>query len=429
MIKMSLYYTLRSIQRELIRGHFFRSFHYKKIRKNEFTKESLELYQNQRLKKIIKSYAVNNIKYEKIYDFILNFPIISKLDVKNNPKKYESKKCRKIFTNYNKTTGTTGSPLKIKQSLECCQIEEAFTYRQRKWAGYSIGDRHAWIRGDLIVPTRKTEPPYWCRDYFMNKLIMSSYHISSATSIKYIEELQRFDPVLIEAYPSSISALAKWLESENRVFKGKSLKGIMTSSEVLTDEMKKLIEEQFGCQVYDWYGQSERVAAIGTCEKGSRHLLIDYSFVEVDDNNNGEIIGTSFNNVVMPLMRYRTGDYIKMSSEPCECGRIYPVVKKIYGRENKPIILSDGRKILFLDQVFRGITGLIESQIVQKTFEIFVVKIVTGTNFEEKSKKVIMENLRERLGDVSIRIEICENIPRGKNGKYEFLKVENNEEK
>ncbi len=41
----------------------------------------------------------------------------------------------------------------------------------------------------------------------------------------------------------------------------------------------------------------------------------------------------------------------------------------------------------------------------------------------------MIKNLRERLGDVSINIEICENIPRGKNGKYEFLKVENNEKK
>jgi hypothetical protein len=31
--------------------------------------------------------------------------------------------------------------------------------------------------------------------------------------------------------------------------------------------------------VFDWYGQAERVAAIGTCEHGSYHVLTDYSGV------------------------------------------------------------------------------------------------------------------------------------------------------
>jgi len=428
MIKSSLSYTFRSIQRELLRGHFFRIYYYRKIKKNEFSEKNLNLYQGSRLKKLIKAHALNHNQYRNINDFILSFPIINKLNVKKNTEKYVNKKCNHLFTNYNRTTGTTGSPLNIKQSLECCQIEEAFAYRQRKWAGYSVGDRHAWIRGDVIIPVKKNKPPYWCRDYFMNKLMMSSYHLSSKTSIAYIKELQRFDPVLIEAYPSSIFMLAKWLESESTFYRGKSLKGIMTSSEVMTDEMKEVIEKHFKCQVFDWYGQGERVAAIGTCEMGNKHLLLDYSFVEVDGDKNGEIIGSSFNNVAMPLMRYRTGDYITMSTKSCKCGRIYPVIEKIHGRENKPIVLFDGRRVYFLDQVFRGIKGLITSQIVQKSFDSFVVKIVTGSQFEEKSKEVIEGNLKQRLGDINIYIEICEHISRGKNGKYEFLKVEIDEE-
>ena len=36
--------------------------------------------------------------------------------VTRNPEKYKNKRYKNIFSNYNKTSGTSGTPLKIKQS-------------------------------------------------------------------------------------------------------------------------------------------------------------------------------------------------------------------------------------------------------------------------------------------------------------------------
>src|SRR5438067_9016 len=56
----------------------------------------------------------------------------------------------------------------------------------------------------------------------------------------------------------------------------RALRGVMTSSETLEPDVRASVEQAFGVRVFDWYGQAERVAAIGTCEHGSYHVLTDY---------------------------------------------------------------------------------------------------------------------------------------------------------
>jgi len=423
--KYSIFFTLKSIYREVFRGHIFRYYYYMKIKKNEYNEECLDNYIKWRLKKI--KYALNMIDYPEskdIKDFIAKFSPISKVDVISNYPLYISTKAAKFIYNYARTSGTSGTPLKIKQSLESVQLEEAFSYRQRKWTGYSLFDRIVWIRGDKVVSPSQVTPPYWCRDYFLNRLLMSSYHISSKSSYQYIKQIEKFNPILIEAYPSSIVALARWMKDSNYVYNGSSLKAVMTSSEVFTDEDKCLVMETFGCKVYDWYGQAEHVAAIGTCEFGNQHLLTDYSFVEIDRDGKQEIIGTSYNNVAMPLIRYKTGDFFEMSNNTCECGRIFPIVKKIYGRSEKGFQLSNGRKIVFLDHAFKTIPNLMEAQIVQKNADKFIVNLVLNDSFDDKYLEVIFKDLVDRMGDVDISFNKVDHIQRGKNGKFEFLKVD-----
>jgi phenylacetate-CoA ligase len=53
-------------------------------------------------------------------------------------------------------------------------------------------------------------------------LMMSSYHLSNSTIGAYIEALEAFDPVVIHAYPSSIAALAAWLNARGRRYGGAS---------------------------------------------------------------------------------------------------------------------------------------------------------------------------------------------------------------
>jgi phenylacetate-CoA ligase len=349
-----------------------------------------------------------------------------------------------------RTSGTSGTPLSIVQGIGNLVREEGFVYRQLRWIGYRHGQRRAWIRGDVVCPAHPPDGRYWCRDWVGNILMMSSYHLSNDSIGLYIEALERFDPVVIHAYPSSVAALAGWLNAAGKTYRGPALRGVMTSSETLEPAVRAAIEQAFGVRVFDWYGQAERVAAIGTCELGRYHVLTDYADVALLDDGGGtdkredkragkgadgieedsgggsqEIVGTSLNNAAMALVRYRTGDAVmpdEPGDAPCACGRLFPTVRAVVGRQEKIITLPDGRIVARLDRIFQGHDRhLVEGQVLYRGNAEFVLRVVATDAFGEAEARALVEKFLLRVPGVTVRVEQVDAIARGPNGKFEFI--------
>lgn len=321
------------------------------------------------------------------------------------------------------TSGTTGRAMLGWRDRASIAVEQAFVERQAAWAGYRPGERRAWLRGDPVVPAHQSDGPLWRLNRAENMLMLSSYHLSPGNGAAYIEALERFDPVLLQAYPSSISYLARWLEEHDRVYRGPSLRGIVTSSETLSPADRQVITERFGCRVFDWYGAFERVAAIGTCEHGNYHVLEDYGCVEFEPNGDGtaNLIGTGFGNRSMPLIRYRADDVV-VPADPgyrCPCGRSFRVVERVLGRVDDVIRTPDGRHVVMLDWIFAGLFGLMEAQVVQEKLDEVRIRIVAGNEFGFADEQALLARALERLGPrVRIRIERVAQIERTRNGKF-----------
>lgn len=349
-------------------------------------------------------------------------PAITKGDVRQGGAAFLSERRRRpLFAS--STSGTTGTPLTLYQDLGAINRENAFIWRQLAWAGLRRGERRAWLRGDMIVPAAQTEPPYWRSNRAENMLMLSSYHLSERAARAYVEALGRFDPVVIQAYPSSIAFLAAWMLATGASYAGSSLRGVVTSSETLSQDARRDIERAFGCRVFDWYGQGERVAAIGTCERGRHHLLSDYSHVELEAAGDGlaEIVGTGFHNLAMPLVRYRCGDLVRPApaGERCACSRSFPLIAEVIGRQDDCIKLPDGRSIGRLDHLFKGVGGILEAQIRQDRRDVLAILVVPAAGFGEDTRRTLRENFRHRLGDsVTLEIETVDSIPRTRNGKH-----------
>jgi phenylacetate-CoA ligase len=321
------------------------------------------------------------------------------------------------------TSGTTGTPLRLWQDLAAINRENAFIWRQLEWAGLNRGQRRAWLRGDMVVPAAQRRPPFWRLNRAENMLMLSSYHLADSTAAATLEALEDFDPVLIQAYPSSIGFLAVWMLARGACYRGRALRGIVTSSETLTAERRRDISVAFGCPVLDWYGQAERVAAVGTCERGRYHLVGDYAHVELLPMSDGtyELVGTGFNNYAMPLVRYRTGDFVRPAPphERCPCGRAFPLIEAIVGRDDDAVTLPDGRSIGRLDHVFKALSGIVEAQIRQERADGVTVLVVPAADYGEATRRSLLGNLRERLGTgVALEIRTVDAIPRGPNGKF-----------
>lgn len=410
------------------------------LMKSQWWPESkLQHYQFKKLRNIIhyayyhvpyytRLFDKNGIKPEDIRSLkdINRIPILEKEDIRLYHKEMVAKTKLLSFLYKCNTSGTTGKPLTLYRNLDNVGFEHALIMRQYAWGGIRPYERLATLKGDLIAENKSKKQEYWTFSSAENTLMMSSYHISKDTVEGYVKALNRYKPVAIDGYPSSLYALAKlMLEKNIRV----PLKAVFTSSETLLTSQKQVIEYIFGCRAIDYYGMAERVAAIHTCEHGNYHIIPEYGYVELlnCDQNDGdyyEVIGTSLTNFAMPLIRYRTGDILKLSKEPvfCPCCRNYPVVEKIIGRMDDYIVTPSGKLIGRLDHIFKGISNVVQAQLFQPDREHIVLRIVPDKYYRDQDGKNILNNLQKRVGESMLfEIEHMADIPRGGRGKFKSV--------
>jgi phenylacetate-CoA ligase len=82
------------------------------------------------------------------------------------------------------------------------------------------------------VPESSKAPPYWRKNYAMNKLMFSSYHSSTETIPFYIKSLEDWQPIFIDSYPSAIYEIALFINA-NKVKHSIQIKAVVTSSKTL----------------------------------------------------------------------------------------------------------------------------------------------------------------------------------------------------
>jgi len=210
------------------------------------------------------------------------------------------------------------------------------------------------------------------------------------------------------------------------------VKAIFTSSEVLLDEQREIIEQAFETKVCNSYSQAESVAFITQCKNGKLHLVPEYGYCEFENvygTDYYEIIGTTLFNYTMPLIRYRTGDYVKIdNNEKCPCGwNSYPIIKEISGRSNSFIRTKSGNVVSEapLSLVFKNYEEIREVQIIQEDInriDILYVK-EKEKNVSKSKLNSVLQELNEIFNyEIEIGIHEVEKIERSSNGKCQFIK-------
>jgi len=370
------------------------------------------------LKKMEKD-GINNLK---------KFPVISKADLLSKQQEfYPNSGKKKAWWPLGKTSGTTGSPLEIYRSYNSILYENAFLRRHWSWSGFKRGMRRATLRGDMVVPIEKRKPPYWYQNLLDNQLLISSRHLQKDKLPSILEKLIDFSPYILEAYPSTAYAVAKFLESENSYV---YIPYVYTGSEMLYEHQRELIEQRFKSKVMDFYGMAERVAFASECEHGNLHLNTDYSFVEIlDEDNNptknyGYVVGTSFHNLLMPLVRYKLSDITKWKIGSCPCGRTFPMIEPIQGKFEDILYGGKGDSISpsVLTFAFKGVKNINKSQVAQVNSSSWEIRIVPESGLGEIEEKLLFHNIKTMVDpSVNVSIQTVSDIPRTQSGKYRWV--------
>jgi phenylacetate-CoA ligase len=255
-------------------------------------------------------------------------------------------------------------------------------------------------------------------DSFSNILHLSSFNLSNKTVERYYQEIIRFSPVAIYAFPSSAEILANFL-----LDKGLELYVplIFTSSETLYDFQRAKIEKVFNSRIVDWYGNAERSIALEENKEGYYDELPFYSYNEYEENRT---ITTGLINSAFPLIRYEVQDVIIPSVED---GKI----DQIIGRVDDKIILPDGSKVVRLGTPFKELDDVKFAQIIQKSFDTLDINIVPSNYFLGDSKQKIIKKLQAYIGhDIKLKVNIIseDQLIKSDRGKYKLVinQLENN---
>jgi phenylacetate-CoA ligase len=324
---------------------------------------------------------------------------------------------------YITTGGSTGVPVGFYLERGVSRPkEQAFLDGLWRRAGYEPGDRVAVLRGGVVSSVARGAISRY--DATRDWLVLSSYHLAAERLHEYVEALVRFRPAFLHAYPSAALQLAELLERTGTTLRV-PLRGLLCGSERLTDLQKALLERRFGCRVYRWYGHSERVVLAGEGRRsGLFYFSPQYGHVEFgppDEDGLCEVIGTSFHNLAMPLIRYRTGDRVR-PADPATQALEFPwlAASEIAGREQEFLVSATQRHISLTafnmhDAVFDGLYAV---QFFQDEPGRAEFRYLPGPAFDDARLPGIRAAIARKLGDdfaVTLRrVDAVERTPRGK---------------
>ena len=407
-----------------------------------WTKKQHARYQLQRLQDLAY-HAYHNVPfYRRVFDQLRltpgsirsladwqRLPLLSREDVQRNKLALVARNCRDRALPVT-TGGSTGAPLELFwERGRTRSLERAFMWRQWDWAGFRHGQRSAVVRGQTV------RGALWHYDPIDHQLFVNAYQLSDDNCERIVSRLRRFRPRALHGYPATLTVLATWM-ARNNVRPIEGLAVLLCGSENLYPSQKGLLAEAFAARPYSWYGHGESCCLAGYCEREDYyHVYSEYGYTELVDESGqplswlegqrGEIVATSFINSAMPLLRYRTGDVAVVGPE-ATCGRNYPLLASIEGRQQEYILTEDGRAIALTGLVFgqhwRAFARIRKLQFEQSVPGEVVVRLAVHPAFVKADEVEILAKIQSCVPGLKVSLEYVEDIATTERGKHLFVK-------
>jgi phenylacetate-CoA ligase len=398
-----------------------------------YSEEQWQDYQSKELQKVLK-HAFSNVPYynkrfiqcgigvKELEEFSIDrmneLPMLTKEDLR------KFGQTELMANNFDRkggflnSSGSTGTPVSIYYSYDLHRKWNALCEsRMRSWAGINYEMPRAMIGGRKILGYNSGLKKNFRFNYSEKQMYISAYHI-------YPESLNQINKALLShkieymtGYAYSNYVLAKlFLDSGIQPPK---MKAVLVSSEMLTKEMRKTLQEAYKCPVFDAYSGVEACGLISESPEGQLLFSPDSGIMEVLES--GEVVFTGLLNYDQPLIRYRIGDVIKLSEELSLGGRCMPVIKEIIGRTEDEIIGVNGNRMVRFHSLYYGIPNIQRAQFQQLSIGKYKVVYEAERVLNDAEKQQIIKAVDYQLGSTDVSFEHVENIPLTRNGKFKSV--------
>ncbi len=142
------------------------------------------------------------------------------------------------------------------------------------------------------------------------------------------------------------------------------MKLLMGGGEGITPRTRAALEKFWGAPLCMTYASTEAATILAfECTHRAGYHVNEFDFhleiAEPDPDGYGEIVLTTVNRRVMPLIRYRTGDVARWMPEPCPCGLPFRRLSPLRGRLDEQVACAWGNlHPEFFEPLLAGVPGL-----------------------------------------------------------------------
>ncbi len=301
-----------------------------------------------------------------------------------------------------RTSGTTGVPLAVPLSPGDARIRSLVDFRGL----LSLGFR-PWDRLVTVGPGQGRAPaPHERLGLFRALVIRAEVHPE-----EQVRRLLRLRPDILWCYPAELRVL---LEKAGHPLRELKPRFLIVSSGVLEDQVRRMAEREWGCEIFVSYACMETGRIAIECPKHrGLHVNADHVLLEIRNGDRaakagetGEVVLTTLNQSAMPFIRYRLGDLTAWTGGACTCGNTFPLIQAPEGRVDEALRFAGGERLSPTRFCFalRASDGIEQFQVIQETLGWIRVLIVPARSWSRAEE----DGLRQRLlegGPPGVRLD------------------------
>jgi phenylacetate-CoA ligase len=342
------------------------------------------------------------------------------------------------------TSGSTGLPFEFYWDRASADVLFGAYLFSLEWAGVAIWDTRIAIASPPYFYQNVVPSSAWRR--LARRVVLGERNetlpATEPAPGKFAELIRRVPTAgryFIRGYPSSIGYLAARLEEDGTAL-ARYPAAVMTFAETLTAANAAAIGRAFRSRVVNYYSSWEVPQMAQTCPDNPELLHVNSERVilrvvrpdgsPAPAGEAGRVVVTDLANHVMPFINYFTGD-CAVAGPACACGRSFPALSSLEGRDLEVIRTPGGRQInggvlgQFIAFVLGGIPYVWEFQAVQTAPDAVTLRIVPTTRFTREFARRLEHELATFLGgDVSVTIDVVDRIPSEPSGKRFIIRSE-----
>jgi len=322
------------------------------------------------------------------------------------------------------TGGSTGKPLAFWYDNAKHELMRAGMMRSYMLSGWRPGQKilNFWGARQDVVAGGVFGAQFG--DFVAAEHTIAAYEYTEAQLVEWARFIQRYRPVLLQGYASVLAEVAR-VVIENRISMPRTLIGVYSTAEMLTDSQRQRMQQAFGCKVFNQYGSREIPNIACECSHGNMHVFTDMVYPEsVPLEGENRLLVTSLTNRLMPMIRYDIGDSGRLLDGDCDCGLKFPLMEMDLCRQNDLIRTRSGKTVhpSYFNRLLYGQTQIRQYQWVQRGLDRLALNLVASQPLNAETLATLAASIRSDVdAHMVLEVNYLDEIPRTVSGKHRFV--------